>query len=175
MLSILAWRHSILCSKNLMNNNGWVKDFLEFSLSLFFFLLCNSIAIFSMEGSSPKNVCVLELWFLENSEWNRPECQTIKKGCMYFGNIMWAWLRNSLEKAGCVFWKLVASLLEQCGYLPIMLLHYVVMRYCLIIFCVFSDVVREVAWQNKLSVDLGDFNSIFCCTASPLYDLGQTS
>ena len=45
----------------------------------FFSPLCNSIAIFSTEGSSPKNVYVLELWFLQNSEQNQVERQTTRK------------------------------------------------------------------------------------------------
>ena len=34
------------------------------------------------------------------------------------------------------------------------------MSFCLIIFCVISAVLREVAWQNKLSADLGDLDQL---------------
>lgn len=66
-----------------MDESKFSWNFLFF---FFFFLsslpLCNSIAIFSMEGSSPKNVCVLELWFLENSEQNRVVSDN-KNRCMF--------------------------------------------------------------------------------------------
>lgn len=124
--------------------------------------LCNSIAIFSMKGSPPKNVCVLELWFLENSEQN--QVLSDDKNCCMFQCILvvlhelyWrihSKRQEALDKRG------VASLLEQHGDLPIMLLCYVVTSIYLIVFCVLSTVLREVAWRNKWSVDLGDLDQL---------------
>lgn len=80
-----------------MNNNGWVKDFLEF-----FSPLCNSIAIFSMEAVLQRmSMCFYCDFFKIQSEielsvgWQ-------ENVSMYFADIVWAVLRNPQEKAGGV-------------------------------------------------------------------------
>lgn len=113
--------------------------------------LCNSIAIFSIEGSSPKNVCVLELWFLESPEQNRVVSDD-KSHSMFLH--IFVILRE-------LYWRIHSNRQEmsdrgvlhpqQHEDLTIMLLHYVMMSFCLII-SVLSAVLREVAWQNKLLV-----------------------
>lgn len=116
-----------------MNYNGWVKVFLEFSSLPSPSALCNSIAIFSTEGSSPKNVCVLELGFLESPEQNTVVSDD-KNHSMFL----------------CIFvtlceryWKMHSNRqemsdrevlhLQQHECLTIVLLHYAVMSFCLII------------------------------------------
>lgn len=95
--------------------------------------LRNSTAIFSIEGSSPKNVCVLELWFLESPGQNRVVLD-------HKNHFVFLCIFITLRER---YWRIHSNRqetsdrevlhLQQHEDLTIMLLHYVVMSFCLII------------------------------------------
>lgn len=86
---------------------------------------------------------------------------------VYFADIVWALLRNPHEKAGGVLLIVVSSLLQQCESCPVTLLRCVVMRFCLIIYCILSYLVSSGQGSVLIKTISGfgrlRFNFFLCC------------